>query len=86
MNRYSVLMNWKILLLNVSYAQSDLQESNLHSVQSYPNPKDIFQEKENTILKLVWNHIRPQIAKASLRKKNIAEGTPFLISSYIPKL
>ena len=29
---------------------------------------------------------KTQIAKASLRKKNIAEGTPFLISSYIPKL
>lgn len=86
MERYSVFVNWKILLLNASYAQSDLQESSLYSVQSYQNPKDIFQETENTILKLVWNHIWPQIAKASLRKKNIAEGTPFLISSYIPKL
>ena len=53
MERYSVLMNWKILLLNVQYAQSDLQESTLHSVQSYQNPKDIFQETENTFLKLV---------------------------------
>ena len=74
MERYSVLMNWKILLLNVQYAQSDLQESTLHLVQSYQNPKDIFQETENTFLKLVWNHIRPQIAKAILRKKNGAGG------------
>ena len=86
MERYSVLMNWKILLLNVQYAQSDLQESTLHLVQSYQNPKDIFQETENTFLKLVWNHIRPQIAKAILRTKNIAGGTHFLISSYITKL
>ena len=65
MERYSVLTNWKILLLNVQYAQSDLQESNLCSVQSYQNPKDVFQETENTFLKLVWNHSRPHRPKKS---------------------
>ena len=43
-------------------------------------------ELEQTILKFVWNQKRPQICKEMLKKKNKAEASRCLISSYVTKL
>ena len=46
----------------------------LDSMQSLSNNKWHFSQLEQNISQFIWKHIRPQIDKAILRKKNVAGG------------
>ena len=83
MERYTIFLDWKNQYCeNDSTTQSNLQIQ----CNPYQITHGIFMELEQKMLKFVWRHKRPWIAKAVLREKTELEESDSLTSDYTTKL
>ena len=71
MERYTMFLDWK----NQHCENDSTSQSNLQiQCNPYQTTNGIFTGLEQKVLKFVWRHKRPRIAKAVLRGKNGAGG------------